>query len=335
MNPFLPAEWLPVIFAGLMGISILLYVILDGLDLGIGILSLGQSNEHRDSMISSIGPFWDANETWLVLAIGLLLVAFPLAHGIILTALYLPVALMLIGLILRGVAFEFRVKAPAHKKPRWNFLFFAGSLLASLTQGWMLGAYILGFENGLIPTLFSLLTAICLTAGYAFMGACWLIHKSTGVLQRKAIHWAEITLLAVGVGFAAISIASPLASPRVFERWFELPQLLWLAPLPVLAGGIFLWLWSFLRKLPLPQDRLNWLPLAAAALLFTLAFLGLAYSFFPYIVPDRLTLAQAASAPEALSIILIGTLFVLPVILAYSVLAHWVFRGKATELTYH
>lgn len=335
MTPFLPPEWLPVIFAVLMGVSILLYVILDGLDLGIGILSLRQTEAHRDRMIASIGPFWDANETWLVLAIGLLLVAFPLAHGVILTALYLPVALMLIGLILRGVAFEFRVKAPAHRKPRWNRIFFGGSLLASLMQGWMLGAYILGFRSGVGPMLFSLLTAACLTAGYAFMGACWLIHKTTDELQRKAIHWAEITLLAVGIGFVAISLASPLASPRVFERWFSLPQMLWLAPLPLLAAGIFVWLWRLLRRLPLPQDRLNWVPLAAGAGLFTLAFLGLAYSFFPYIVPEKLTLAQAASAPESLSLILIGTLFVLPVILVYSVLAHWVFRGKATELTYH
>lgn len=335
MDPFLPADWLPVIFAVLMGVSILLYVILDGLDLGIGILSRGQTDAHRDLMIASIGPFWDANETWLVLAIGLLLVAFPIAHGVILTALYLPVALMLIGLILRGVAFEFRVKAPPAKKPRWNFIFYAGSLLTALMQGWMLGAYILGFETGLVPVLFSLLTAACLTAGYAFMGACWLIHKTEGELQRRAVRWARATLLAVGVGFAAISLATPLASPRVFERWFSMPEMLWLAPLPLLAGGLFLWLWSFLAKAPLPDDRKSWLPLVAGAGLFTLAFLGLAYSFFPFVVPEKLTLWEAASAPESLSIILIGTLFVLPVILLYSVLAHWVFRGKATELTYH
>jgi cytochrome d ubiquinol oxidase subunit II len=334
MEPFLPAPWLPVIFAALMGISILLYVVLDGLDLGIGILSLGQPPADRDLMIASIGPFWDANETWLVLAIGLLLVAFPVAHGVILTALYLPVALMLVALILRGVAFEFRAKAPARWKPLWNRLFFAGSLVTAITQGWMLGQYILGFAGGWGGFAFGILTALCLTAGYAFIGACWLIYKTEGALQVKAVGWARRGLLAVGVGMAAISIATPLASPRVFERWFTLPEFLLLMPLPLMTGLLMLSLWVFLQRAPREGDRLSWFPLTAAAALFTLAFFGLAYSFFPFVVPERLTIWQAASSPEALSIILVGTLVVLPVILAYSVLAHWVFRGKATELSY-
>jgi cytochrome bd ubiquinol oxidase subunit II len=334
MDPFVPPEWLPVIFATLMGISILLYVVLDGLDLGIGILSLGQPPADRDLMIASIGPFWDANETWLVLAIGLLLVAFPVAHGVILTALYLPVALMLVALIVRGVAFEFRAKAPDEWKPLWNRLFFGGSLLASLTQGWMLGQYILGFEQGWGGVAFGVLTAACLTAGYVFIGACWLIHKTEGALQVGAVRWARWGLVATGVGMAAISIATPLTSPRVFDRWFSLPEILWLLPLPLVTGLLMLSLWRFLQGAPREGDRLSWFPLAAGAMLFTLAFVGLAYSFFPYVVPERLTIWEAASSPEALSIILVGTLVVLPVILAYSVLAHWVFRGKATELSY-
>ncbi len=334
MEPFLPAHWLPPIFAGLMGISILLYVVLDGLDLGIGILSRGQPKPDRDLMIASIGPFWDANETWLVLAIGLLLVAFPIAHGIILTALYLPVALMLVGLIMRGVAFEFRAKAPDPRKPMWDRVFFAGSLLTSVTQGYMLGQYILGFTGGWAGVAFGLLTAACLTAGYAFVGACWLIYKTSGDLQTRAVAWAKTGLLWVALGMAAISIATPLASPRVFERWFRLPELLLLAPLPIMTALLMLSTWIFLQRAPREEDRLSWFPLVAGAALFTLAFFGLAYSFFPFVVPDRLTIWQAASSAEALSIILLGTMVVLPVILAYSVLAHWVFRGKATELSY-
>lgn len=335
MDPFLPPEWLPVIFAGLMGVSILLYVVLDGLDLGVGILARGQPRADRDRMIASIGPFWDANETWLVLAIGLLLVAFPIAHGVILTALYLPVALMLVGLILRGVAFEFRAKAPDPRKPMWDRLFFLGSLVTALTQGWMLGAYILGFAPGWEAAAFALLTAVILAASYAFVGACWLIYKTEGALQVKAVRWARRTLVWVALGLVAISVATPLASPRIFERWFSIPEILLLAPIPLMSGLLLLSLWIFLARAPREGDRLSWFPLAAAAALFGLAFFGLAYSFFPYVVPEQLTVWDAAASPQALSIILVGTLFVLPVILAYSVLAHWVFRGKATELSYY
>jgi len=334
MEPFLPPEWLPLIFAGLMGVSILLYVILDGFDLGVGILARNQPADYQDRMVASIGPFWDANETWLVLGIGILLVAFPIAHGIILTALYLPVALMLIGLILRGVAFEFRAKAPEPRRPLWNFLFFAGSLLTALTQGWMLGAYIMGFDLGWAGVLFSVLTAVCLAAGYAFIGACWLIWKAEGPLQRQAFRWARQTLIATALGMVLVSVATPAVSPRIFDRWFSLPELIGLAPIPFATAVLFLGLAIFLGRPAREDDRLSWVPLATAAAIFTLGFFGLAYSFFPYIVPDRLTVWDAASSPEALSLILIGTLFVLPVILAYSVFAHWVFRGKATELSY-
>jgi cytochrome d ubiquinol oxidase subunit II len=335
MEPFLPAEWLPTIFASLMGLSILLYVLLDGLDLGIGVLSLGRRVEDRDLMIASIGPFWDANETWLVLAIGILLVAFPVAHGMILTALYLPVALMLIGLTMRGVAFEFRVKAPYRWKPLWNNIFFAGSLLASVTQGYMLGAYVLGFQAGWWAFLFGLLTAACLTAGYAFVGAAWLIWKTEGALQEMSVRWARGLLPWVAVGMVAISLVTPLVSSRIFDRWFSFPELLLLTPLPLMTGLLFLSLAIFLKTAPRPNDRLSWVPLVGAMALFTLAFFGLAYSFYPYVVPEQLSIYDAAASPESLSIILIGTMIVLPVIIAYSVLAHWIFRGKATPLSYY
>ena len=217
---------------------------------------------------ASIGPFWDANETWLVLAVGLLLVAFPAAHGLILSTLYLPVFVLLVGLILRGVSFEFRVKARARHREAWNRAFFAGSLMATLAQGWMLGLYIMGLERTWQTYAFAALCALCLTLGYAFIGAAWLILKSQDNLQREAVRWA-------------------------------------------------------------------WAPFTAALGLFALAFAGLAYSFYPYVVPERLTIWEAASATEALGIILIGACFVIPSILGYTALAYWVFRGKTRELRYH
>jgi cytochrome d ubiquinol oxidase subunit II len=329
-----PAIWLPFVFAALMGISILVYVILDGYDLGVGILFWVASEEEQDTMINSIGPFWDANETWLVLAVGLLLVAFPIAHGIILGALYLPVALLLIGLILRGVAFEFRMKAHAKWKGLWNRLFFGGSLLAALTQGYMLGLYVLGLEQSWASMAFGLLTAVCVAAGYAMLGGCWLVHKTEHDLQVKSARWARIGLAACAIGFAAISLASPWASPRIFEKWFAWPEIALLAPLPLLAGALFLGLFTLLGRMPLTHDRWSWAPFAGGSAIFLLAFAGLAYSFYPYVVPERLTIYDAASAPESLMIMLYGAVIVVPVIAAYSALSYWIFRGKAGDL-YH
>ncbi|MDZ3830721.1 MAG: cytochrome d ubiquinol oxidase subunit II [Sphingopyxis sp.] len=334
MTPFLDPWWLPVIFAGLMGLSILLYVILDGYDLGVGMLTRLAKDADRDLMVASIGPFWDANETWLVLGIGLLLVAFPLAHGLILTQLYLPVALMLVALILRGVSFEFRAKAPPAHKHRWDDAFFAGSLLAALCQGYMLGAYVLGFDQGPAAVIFCLLAALGLVAGYLFIGACWLIYKVEGELQRRAVHWARVALWATAAAMAVISIATPLLSPRIFARWFHLPEIIALLPIPMASATLFVGLAIFLRRPLRESDALSWVPLAVAGILFALGFIGIAYSFYPYLIADRLDIWQAAASPESLSIILIGALFVLPVILGYSVLAHWIFRGKATHLSY-
>jgi cytochrome d ubiquinol oxidase subunit II len=329
-----PALWLPFVFAVLMGVSILIYVVLDGFDLGVGVLFPLASDAEKDRMIAAIGPFWDANETWLVLAVGLLLVAFPQAHGEILTALYLPVAVMLIGLILRGVAFEFRAKAAPQWKSSWNHAFFAGSLMTSLSQGFMLGLYIMGLDWTLPHVAFALLTAVFLTVGYSFIGATWIIFKTDGDLQLTALRWGRGGIWGLVLGIGAISLATPLVSQRIFEKWFGWPEALWLAPLPLMSGLIVLWLWSLLRKMPLPGDRLSWLPFALATLLWALAFCGMAYSFYPYVVPEKLTIYEAASAPESLMIILYGTLIVLPTIMAYTVLAYTVFRGKATELSY-
>lgn len=330
-----PAVWLPFVFAALMGLSILIYVVLDGFDLGVGVLLPLATDREKDIMVASIGPFWDANETWLVLAIGLLLVAFPVAHGTILTALYLPVAIMLVGLILRGVAFEFRAKAPAHRKARWNWLFFAGSLMAALSQGFMLGIYILGLSHSWTALAFGVLTAVFLTVGYSFIGAAWLILKAEGLLQLKAIDWARGGIWGLILGLAAISAASPLVSTRIWEKWFSFPEILLLAPLPVASAGLVALLWWVLRRLPMEGDRLNWLPFAAATALFALAFLGLAYSFYPYVVPEQITIYEAASAPDSLKIILVGTAIVLPMILGYTLLSYVVFRGKASLLSYN
>lgn len=334
MFSFLDSHTLPLIFAALMAISILAYVILDGYDLGVGMLMAHGDRAERDKMVATIGPFWDANETWLVLGIGLLLVAFPTAHGVVLQALYLPVALMLLGLTLRGVAFEFRVKAQAQYQRWWDWAFIGGSTLSSLTQGYMLGLYIMGFKEGWVTHAFALAAAAGLAAAYCFVGATWLIGKTDGALQRRAVGWSRWTLVATAISMMAVSLATPLVSPRIFERWFAFPNIIGLLPIPLMTGALFLSLWVFLKRMPRTDHSLDFVPFLGAVSLFVLGFLGLAYSFYPYIVPEKLTIWQAASAPESLFIILMGALVVLPVIAAYTAFSYYVFRGKATELRY-
>ena len=329
-----PAVWLPLAFAALLGVSILIYVVLDGFDLGVGVLFPFAEAEEKDKMVASIGPFWDANETWLVLAIGILLVAFPTAHGMILTALYLPVAVMLIGLILRGVSFEFRVKAPAQYKRAWDNAFYIGSMMTSLSQGYMLGMYIMGLQVTLFTLLFSVVTAVFLTVAYSFIGATWLILKTEGALQQKAVQWSKGGIWGIVLGLAAVSVASPWVSPRIFEKWFSMPEFFLLLPLPLMSAALIALLWIALQRLPTKDDSFAWFPFVATIVLFVLGFFGMAYSFYPFIVPEQLTIYEAASAPESLFIILIGTCFVLPMILGYTALAYTVFRGKATALSY-
>lgn len=334
-----PAGWMPLVFLALMGLSMLIYVILDGYDLGVGVLLRRADDDDKDRMIASIGPFWDANETWLVLGVGLLLTAFPIAHGVILTALYIPVALMLAGLILRGVAFDFRVKARAHHKPWWNRAFYAGSLLASFSQGLMLGRYVTGFEHGWLGWAFAVLVGLGLVAGYCLLGASWLIMKTTGPLQLRAMYWARRCLWLTGVGVAAISLATPLVSERIFDKWFSLPNIILLAPIPLITIALFIVVDRVLRRMPamhnVGNDRWAWVPFVSTAVIFLMAFNGLAYSLFPYLVVDRLDIWQAASAPESLAFILVGAVIVLPTILGYTIFAYRVFWGKATDLHYY
>lgn len=333
-----PAGWLPLVFLVVMGLAILAYVVLDGYDLGVGMLSALADEEHRSRMVASIGPFWDANETWLVLGVGVLLTVFPRAHGVILGALYLPVAAMLLGLILRGVAFDFRVKAKAHHQPWWNRAFAAGSLLAAVAQGYMLGLLIVGFERTGPHVLFAAFIGLALAAGYCLLGAGWLIMKSEADLQLRAVAWAHRSLWLTAIGIAAVSVVTPLMSQAIFSKWFELPQLFLLAPIPLATILLFLIGEVALRRLPAQlqagRERWAWLPFALAVGIFILAFHGLAYSLFPWLVPGRIDIWQAAAAPGSMTFILVGVAIVLPMIIGYTVFAYRVFWGKATELEY-
>lgn len=333
--PWIPDDLLPVIFAGLMGLALLLYGLLDGLDLGVGVLMRRADNDGKDMMIASIGPFWDANETWLVLGVGLLLVAFPHAHGAILGGLYIPVTVLLIGLILRGVAFDFRVKARADHKPLWNAAFYTGSLMACLAQGFMLGHYLMGFAHTGVAYAFASLIALSFVAGYALLGSGWLIMKTEGNLRKRAVTWARGSLWLTATGIAAISLATPLVSERIAARWFSLPNLFFLLPVPIITAALVWQLDRLLRKMQAAENEImNWAPFAGTVALFIMASGGLAYSLFPYLLIDHLTLWEAAAAPESLRFVLIGALIVLPVILAYTAYSYRVFWGKAKPLTY-
>ncbi|WP_349745154.1 cytochrome d ubiquinol oxidase subunit II [Roseateles cavernae] len=325
--------WMPLVFMGLMGLALLIYVVLDGYDLGVGLLMAGAPDAHKDRMVASIGPFWDANETWLVLGVGILLIAFPKAHGPILQALYLPVAVMLLGLMLRGVAFDFRVKVQAQWKPLWNRAFIAGSLLASLAQGWMLGRYISGFAEGGAYTLFAAVIALALSAAYALLGAGWLLMKTEGELQARALRSAKYAWPAVVLGLALISLATPWISPTVRARWFALPELIALLPIPLISVLALLALRALLNSHRV-LGKLCWLPFALMVLVMLLGFFGLAYSLYPFVMMDRMTIWQAAAAPKSLQFILVGCAITVPVILAYTVFAYRVFWGKAGDLRY-
>ncbi len=323
------------IFSTLMGMAILLYVVLDGYDLGVGMLMPIADAHEQELMVASIGPFWDANETWLVLGIGILLVAFPKAHGIVLAALYLPVVAMLIGLMLRGVAFEFRMKAEGWHRELWNWLFWFGSFFAAFAQGLMLGRYVTGFESGFIYWLFAFMVGIGLCGGYVLLGATWLVMRTEGALQRKALIWARWGLLWVVVGFALISFATPFLSRTVFLKWFDFPNTL---PLMIFPLAIMYAAWHVLmgtgrllggeRRARSRNSARDWIPFASAVSIFFISFLGLSYSIFPYIVINQLTIWESAAHPSSLQIVLLGVVLVLPFLLAYTVFSYRVFRGK-------
>jgi cytochrome d ubiquinol oxidase subunit II len=325
---------LPLIFTALMGLAILAYVILDGFDLGVGILLPLAGRTEQDLMVASIGPFWDANETWLVLGVGILLVAFPQAHGIILSSLYPEVALMLIALILRGVSFEFRVKASGWHQTMWNRLFFVGSLAAAIAQGAMLAGVIAGFKGGAPYLAFELLVGAGLAGGYALLGATWLVVKTEGELHRRALRWAYGAVVLAAIGVAAISLATPFASAGIMEKWFAWPRMLWLSPLPLATAAAFAGILLSVSRLRHGKSKREYLPFVLAVWVFVFAFAGLAYSLFPYLVVDRLTLWQAAADKKSLEFVFVGTCIVLPLVVGYTVFSYRVFWGKARSLTY-
>ncbi len=326
--------WLPFTFAFLIGFSFLAYAVLDGYDLGVGMLCAFADEGERDRMIASVGPFWDANETWLVLGVGLLLVAFPPAHGIVLTSLYLPVGLMLVALIFRGVSFDFRKKAPPRKLPFWNRAFYLASCVVALTQGYMLGRFMTGFQEGPAAEFFAVFFGLLVVAAYILVGACWLILKTEGALQARAIRWTRRAIWTMVAGALLSSMAAVFTDTRIYERMFTFPQVTLLLAMPLASIVLTLLVHFLCSVLPLPGDRLAWMPFAIAVFIFVLGFTGLVYSFYPYIIPGQLKIVDAAAAPESLFIILIGTLIVLPFLIGYTAVAYYIFRGKATDLQY-
>ena len=327
-------EWLPVFFVGVMGLALLIYTVLDGYDLGIGILLPLASDDDKDRMISTIGPFWDANETWIVLGVGILLMAFPQAHGIVLTALYTPVTIMLIGLTLRGVAFDFRVKAKMKYKNTWNTLFFIGSLSAASAQGWMLGRYVMGLTQTPVSTAFSIAIAIMLPVLYIMLGAGWLLVKTEGALYRQAGKWARWFVLPLGVGLFLISIATPIASASIAAKWFSLPEAIGLLPIPLasmVAYAVIVWvLWT-----PKVMNAdYGWIVFVSLIVLCIMSTLGLAYSIFPDVVIGQMTIWEAAASTASLQFAFYGTIIAVPAIFIYTLFIYRVFSGKTTELSY-
>lgn len=316
----------------LLAFGIVMYVILDGFDLGIGILlPFARGADQREQMIASVAPVWDGNETWLVLGGVVLFAAFPVAYGILLSAWYVPLTLMLCALVLRGVAFEFRPEA--RWKGLWSASFGAGSLLAAFCQGAMLGSFVDGLRLGgqgyaggpwdwLSP--FSVMTGSAVAAGYALLGATWLILKTEGALQARCYRLAK-PLTAVLLGFlAVVSVWTPLGEPAVAARWFSFPAIVWLAPLPLASVAAGVAMWRSLGK------RRELAPFVLGVALFLSALVGLVYSLWPYIVPRSLTLWEAASPPATLGFVLAGVLILMPFVLGYTLHTYRLFRGKTT-----
>ncbi|MEJ0019806.1 MAG: cytochrome d ubiquinol oxidase subunit II [Acetobacteraceae bacterium] len=322
---------LPLIFALVIALGVAIYVIADGFDLGIGILFLfAPRDADRDLMMESVAPLWDGNETWLVMGGTLLLAAFAPGYYILLPALYLPIVFMLFALILRGVAFEFRFQAGRFRRV-WDFVFAGGSVLAALCQGFVLGGFIQGvpirdgmFAGGPLDfvSILGLLCGVGLIGGYALLGAGWLIWKTSGATQvfgREVGHAALILTMAL---MALVSLWTALTVPAVADRWFAWPQMLPEALLPLAAAATAIVLWRTLWS-----DR-DFLPFLLGIALFLLGFAGLAVSLWPYVVPRQITIWQAAGDPATLKVLLVGVVIILPIVIAYTLHAYWVFRGK-------
>jgi cytochrome bd ubiquinol oxidase subunit II len=327
------------IWTFILGVGVFLYVLLDGFDLGVGILfGFAPDTRSRNLIMNSIAPIWDGNETWLILGSVGLMAAFPLAFAIIIPAVYFPIAIMLLALVFRGVAFEFRYRDADHKS-FWDHGFSWGSVIATFAQGIVLGAFIQGFKvDGRhfvgssfdCFTPFSLLTGLALVLGYALLGAGWLVLKTDGEIQVRARRHGRIALVGVLVAVGAVSIWTPLADPDIAHRWFSWPNLIFLAPVPVVTAVIAFFVWRSLNR----QSEAG--PFIGAIGLFLMSYLGIAISLWPMIVPHHYTLREAASSESSQAFLLVGTLFLLPIILLYTAWSYWVFRGKVrADIGYH
>jgi cytochrome bd ubiquinol oxidase subunit II len=329
-------DWLPVALGLAVAFGVAMYVVMDGFDLGIGVLlAFARREDDRATMINSVAPFWDGNETWLVLGGTLLIAAFPLAYATLLPAFYVPLMTMLFALIFRGIAFEYRFRADRFR-PAWDTAFAGGSLLATFCQGVVLGAFIQGIPvvggafAGHTLDFISPFAAVCglgLVAGYALLGAAWLIFKTAGTTAAFGRAGARAALPATLVFIAIVSVWTPLAEPHVAQRWFAWPNIGYLSPVPIVTALVAYGIW---RTIPGPDERR---PFVLAIALFLLGYLGLGISLWPYAVPYAATLWEAASSPPTLAFVGIGTAVIVPIVLGYFAFAYWVFRGKTTGET--
>ncbi|MCE3232220.1 MAG: qxtB [Rickettsiaceae bacterium] len=327
---------LPLIWGFIIATAIFLYVLLDGFDLGIGVIfPFAPSDKCRDRMMNSIAPFWDGNETWLVLGGGGLLAAFPLAYSILLPAFYIPIIIMLLGLIMRGVAFEFRFKSHGKSRRLWDYAFHFGSLGAAFFQGAILGAFVQGvevdgrnFSGGPFDwaTGFSTMTGIAVVFGYALLGSTWLVMKTEDLTQDWSRKVASYVLGFVGIFMALVSMVMPLLNEQVKNFWFSTPNIYYLLPIPVLTLGLFIMIWNDLHKRG-HETR----PFFASIAIFLMGYIGLGLSLFPWIVPFKYDLWAAAAAGPALSLMLVGVVPLLPLILGYTGYCYYIFRGKTSH----
>ncbi len=331
---------LPLIWAVVIIFGIMMYVVMDGFDLGIGILfPFVKGERDRDVMMNTVAPVWDGNETWLVLGGAALFGAFPLAYAVVLEALYLPLILMLMGLIFRGVAFEFRFKAKADKRHLWDKAFIWGSLVATFFQGVALGAFIEGFKvvdrryaGGTLDWLtpFALFSGLGLIVAYALLGCTWLIMKTEGKLQEQMHNLARPLALVLLAVIGIVSLWTPLAYPDIAHRWFSMPNLLWFMPVPLLV------LVTFYGLLKAVARNAHYTPFLLTLVLIFLGYSGLGISLWPNIIPPSISIWDAAAPPQSQGFMLVGTLFILPFILGYTYWSYYVFRGKVThEDGYH
>jgi len=318
----------------------MMYVVMDGFDLGIGMLfPFVKGEQDRDVMMNTVAPVWDGNETWLILGGAGLFGAFPMAYSVVLEALYLPLILMLIGLIFRGVAFEFRFKAKAHKRHIWNKAFIWGSLIATFFQGVALGAFIEGFKvvdrhfaGGTLDWLtpFSLFSGLGLIVAYTLLGCTWLIMKTEGPLQQQMHDLAKPLALVLLVVIGIVSLWTPIAYPQIADRWFSMPNLIWFMPVPILV------LVTFYGLLKAVARNAHYTPFLLTLVLIFLGYSGLGISLWPNIIPPSISIWDAAAPPQSQGFMLVGTLFILPFILGYTFWSYYVFRGKVThEDGYH